>query len=587
MKKLFIALLLIFAFSASHLYAACSGTSPNLTAASASWGDVKACVDISVYDDIITVPAGSADWNDSYVTISKYIKLVGAGEGSTTITTSRGTYNGGIVIDPDSTSISSGGVFEISGFTFDGDSADATAIVIDNSSTAGFGVVNIHDNTFQNFGSLSLYIRGYWKGVVHNNTWAASNDMHAFRYISYNATSWNWLDEYTYGTDDVIFIEDNVFNNGFTVHSGGWSSRAVVRFNQYNISANLYPMVDIHGNQGSGVCGMMGFEMYENNIAGDGHTCTVDMRGGRAIHFKNVMTNGTYSPRVRNENCNDLEGTCDRDGDTQTFNIQNSYHFLNTDDGSNRATSFSSDGCDEEVSENSEYWNQNTSYNPGVSTSLTTGVGVGTKAQMNIVTTCTEGVGFWVTDEGSWNGDGDDGQLYRCNGSNTWVLYYTPYAYPHPLRTGEPPGGDEEFAGLNWSWPNGDALSCSTNPKGVSIQGEWLEAAVTHFCLDDGGVTCDENTSFDDMLEAAVGGTTTTSGGIAFYEVRSHACGTSGTYWVRGQDAAENESDAVEISFSVNAPPDPGGPTGLSITEVKGTVKNIVVSGTTKTMDIQ
>ena len=89
------------------------------------------------------------------------------------------------------------------------------------------------------------------------------------------------------------------------------------------------------------------------------------------------------------------------------------------------------------------------------------------------------------------------------------------------------------------------------------------------------------------MLSAAVGGVTDTSGGIAFYEVRSHACGTSGTYWVRSQDAAENESLAVEISFSVNDPPDPAGPTGLSITECLGTVKNIGISGTTKTVDIE
>jgi len=46
------------------------------------------------------------------------------------------------------------------------------------------------------------------------------------------------------------------------------------------------------------------------------------------------------------------------------------------------------------------------------------------------------GVGYWVTDEGSWNitlPANTSGQLYTWNGS-AWVLKYTPYTYPHPLR---------------------------------------------------------------------------------------------------------------------------------------------------------
>lgn len=63
------------------------------------------------------------------------------------------------------------------------------------------------------------------------------------------------------------------------------------------------------------------------------------------------------------------------------------------------------------------------------------GVSRGTTAQMNALTPSVVGYGFWVTDQGNWNLllGGFSGQLYTWSGS-AWVLKYTPYVYPHPLR---------------------------------------------------------------------------------------------------------------------------------------------------------
>jgi hypothetical protein len=74
----------------------------------------------------------------------------------------------------------------------------------------------------------------------------------------------------------------------------------------------------------------------------------------------------------------------------------------------------------------------------------TTGTGYGTLA--NRPTTCTPHVGYWATDQGSWNGSGrgGQGQLYICTATNSWAMSYQPYTYPHPLTAGgtSTTGGD-------------------------------------------------------------------------------------------------------------------------------------------------
>jgi hypothetical protein len=60
------------------------------------------------------------------------------------------------------------------------------------------------------------------------------------------------------------------------------------------------------------------------------------------------------------------------------------------------------------------------------------GTGSGTLASRPA--TCTTGVGYWATDQGSWNTQGASGVFYKCTSTNTWTLYYTPYTYPHPLQ---------------------------------------------------------------------------------------------------------------------------------------------------------
>jgi hypothetical protein len=65
----------------------------------------------------------------------------------------------------------------------------------------------------------------------------------------------------------------------------------------------------------------------------------------------------------------------------------------------------------------------------------TTTIGAGHGIIARRPTTCTTGVSYWATDEGTWDtsGLGRTGRLYLCTSTNTWTLSYTPYTYPHPL----------------------------------------------------------------------------------------------------------------------------------------------------------
>jgi hypothetical protein len=83
----------------------------------------------------------------------------------------------------------------------------------------------------------------------------------------------------------------------------------------------------------------------------------------------------------------------------------------------------------------------------------TDGVGVGTTAQMNAITPTVNHVGFWVTDQGSWNttlppntsgeffvwtnpSNGNPG--FWGDGTTPGNPYYVPYTYPDPQITGYP-----------------------------------------------------------------------------------------------------------------------------------------------------
>lgn len=100
-------------------------------------------------------------------------------------------------------------------------------------------------------------------------------------------------------------------------------------------------------------------------------------------------------------------------------------------------------GDDGVISENVDYYLQCPNYgNPSCSFNGTVGVGQGPRASRP--STCTKGVAYWSTDQGSWNTSGNgfgQGVLDLCTATNQWTnAAYTPYTYPHPLALGQVQG---------------------------------------------------------------------------------------------------------------------------------------------------
>lgn len=474
--------LLILSLLSSVSWAACSGSSPNRTAANASQTEVAACITAASDGDTINVPAGTYTWSSPpALPDTKGLKIIGAGVGQTVITLSSTWEH----------ACSTGKPHRISGFTFNGGPASSYVIQI----TGSCSDYRIDHNRFQNVPDSSdaivfnggAALNGFIYGVVDNNVFTTTGTnfraILIFGSIDYGVRT-NWLAVQRLGSEYNIFIEDNVFDyaDGSNVGAGTIDSNSgaafVFRYNTMTNSAG----VTSHG-----VCNSEGTanqEAYGNTLIATsaagyptGTRLIHNQGSGEAMYFANRFTAvGTKSTEAINiqhyrsgnaasagcslyPRCDGNAANAAWDGNTAPTGTYYGYP-CRYQPGRKAGNLLSpmyawdnkwSDTLEEvpinvednwpgppltttHVVANRDYYNYTGSFNG------TSGVGVGTYA--NMPATCTPstesggGPGYWATDVGEWNSShaGADGQLYRCSATNTWTLHYTPYAYPHPLR---------------------------------------------------------------------------------------------------------------------------------------------------------
>jgi hypothetical protein len=470
--------LVLFATSHSHGASAQSSyfTGATHTAATCSYADVSAAVAASKDRDTVVIPAGNCTWSSRLV-INAGITLTGSGTLSTVITD-------GVVKNGSNSQLIAMNAMEparmrVTNIWFKGANADAYNLghIAVGGTSKGWRIDNVKVTSPQ---SAFVRVFGHSFGVIDSCQFEANSA--SSQVLSVTPSGWggsaygdgSWAEQLYLGTEKAVYLESCTFTN---TGSGALAQlvdaldggRVVVRFN--SISGG---MVSSHGTEsGQRRRGMRSFEHYHNSLspglsaAGDAQFY---LRGGTGVVFNNTATgwwnhrvnfinfrdSGSYTPWGRCDGSSQYDqntnggyrcvdqpgaGTSKHLGGSVTppsgwvGNIPDPAYVWGNAGGSYSWPQIASSA---NVSNNRDYYTSvNASCTPGGA--CTSGVGTG----ITLPTSCTVGVGFWKTDEGGdWNRTNDtdnDGRLYKCTAPNTWTAWYTPYVYPHPLRSGSSP----------------------------------------------------------------------------------------------------------------------------------------------------
>ncbi len=425
-----------------------------------SQGDVTDAANHASPGDVVLLPAGTFVWGGGPVSPVSYfpvaVTLKGAGPDQTTIQIADGgpTYTTGIItlyapVTVRDLTIAQGGHANTTAF--------ATASNGTNDST-GWRITNVVYNSAAQAGYF-VYAETY--GLIDSCTVNAGGGSDELIFTRGPADSWQTPS--SLGTAGAVYVEDTTFNNAGYVSDFNSNARGVVRFCTIN-----GPMkVDSHGvASNSPPRSARQTEVYGNHwTMKTGAYAAMELRGGTGVVFDNLGDNPQsdwlfledYGYQAQWPNFNNTFQTpldypiTDQIGvgqDPKKGGSEPYYVWNNLLGGAPWARTLKTpaDGAialyDQQANTDAGFTEPDVIqadrdfFWQGASFDGSSGVGRGTAAEMKALTPTKTGVGFWVTDEGSWNQKlppNTSGQLYVWNGT-AWVLRYTPYTYPHPLR---------------------------------------------------------------------------------------------------------------------------------------------------------
>ncbi len=400
-----------------------------ITAASPSYADVAAAISAAVAGGTVLVPAGTATWSTNLV-ITKAITLIGAGQGQTVITSARsGSGNTG---DPNNWLISyvpsspaNDAPFRLSGFSLNCANLCGAVGLFNTNVMYPQTKIRVDHITITN-ARHSCIVFGPIYGVMDNCNLSQAPGVY-FNFLFYSLDT-IWANHtFTLGTGDNFYVEDCVLNCGLTdggCTNAGFGQRYAIRRCTINAQGHLFSCWDAHGNMGAGNgWSTQGIELYENTInAGNYMVIVFDHRGGEAAVWGNNLFNNVSAGYQIREEYYDSNNPPAVAPNGQPQHPSGSYYWLNRKNNTilmnpGVAGTLDYPGLPSVPTENREFWTERASFDGS------SGIGVGLFSSRPA--TAAAGVGYWATDAR---------KLFVWSGSG-WQDKYTPYTYPHPLRT--------------------------------------------------------------------------------------------------------------------------------------------------------
>ena len=270
------------------LFGAVSSNAATVNAKSGKREDIQAAIDRAPANATVVIPQGQFNFKGPRINIDKNITISGSGKQGTVLKKNSALDWFFQVVTE--------GIFRLTNIVLDGGKGGGGVAL--RSKSMKFRVDN---STLKNFSTRAIETKGAVKGVIDNNHFQ-ENDLTDIVVYGDNDISWN--KPVKLGTNDAVFIEDNVFTHKTVTNShsigSNSGSKYVFRHNTINDGNQNTNPIDAHGNYYNGR-GSRSYEIYGNKINSGHSYMGMFIRGGSgAIYNNEFKGNFTYPITLTN-----------------------------------------------------------------------------------------------------------------------------------------------------------------------------------------------------------------------------------------------------------------------------------------------